>query len=80
MAADDKKTNATPPQKKEIAPMEKPVPPKDNSASGEAPKPEGGKDTADAPSGYSRGEGQKPVTKAYKENRNAIFANKKKKR
>lgn len=29
---------------------------------------------------YSRGEGQKPVTDAYKENWNAIFAKKKPKR
>lgn len=36
-----------------------------------------------ASSGYSRGEGQKPVTQAYKDNWNAIFgkkANKKKKK
>src|SRR5687767_11596604 len=31
-------------------------------------------------SGYSRGEGQKPVSQAYKDNWNAIFAKKKKKR
>lgn len=30
--------------------------------------------TSAAPSSYSRGEGQKPVTRAYKENWNAIFA------
>jgi hypothetical protein len=37
---------------------------------------------AAAPANYSRGEGQKPVTVAYKENWNAIFGkkNKKKKR
>ena len=29
-------------------------------------------------SGYSRGEGQKPVSQAYKDNWNAIFAKKKK--
>jgi len=33
-----------------------------------------------APSNYSRGEGQKPVTAAYKENWNAIFAKKSKKK
>ena len=33
-----------------------------------------------APADYSRGEGQKPVTKAYKENWDAIFGKKKKKR
>jgi hypothetical protein len=35
---------------------------------------------AAAPSGYSRGEGQKPVSAAYKENWNAIFAKKNAKR
>ena len=35
---------------------------------------------AAAPSGYSRGEGQKPVSAAYKENWNAIFAKKHAKR
>jgi hypothetical protein len=42
----------------------------------DAPKPEGGETAAAAPSSYSRGEGQKPVTAAYKENWNAIFAKK----
>ncbi len=32
----------------------------------------------DKPSNYSRGEGQKVVTQAYKDNWNAIFAKKKK--
>jgi hypothetical protein len=47
-------------------------------------KPEGkaevGEKAADAPASYSRGEGQKPVTKAYKDNWNAIYGKKKKKR
>ena len=47
--------------------------PKD--ASKDAPRADGG-ETA-APSNYSRGEGQKPVTAAYKENWNAIFGKKK---
>jgi hypothetical protein len=33
-------------------------------------------ETTAAPSNYSRGEGQKPVTAAYRENWNAIFAKK----
>ena len=33
-----------------------------------------------APSKYHRGEGQKPVSQAYKDNWNAIYAKKKKKR
>ena len=33
---------------------------------------------AAVPSGYSRGEGQKPVSKAYRDNWNVIFGKKKK--
>ena len=36
-------------------------------------KAEGGETGAAAPKNYSRGEGQKPVTQAYKDNWNAIF-------
>ena len=43
-------------------------------------KAEGGEKAANSPSGYSRGEGQKPVSKAYKDNWNAIYAKKKKKK
>jgi hypothetical protein len=43
-------------------------------------KTESGEAVAAAPSGYSRGEGQKPVSAAYKENWNAIFAKKKAKK
>ena len=39
-------------------------------------KAEGG----EKPASYSRGEGQKPVTQAYKDNWNAIFGNDKKKK
>jgi hypothetical protein len=41
-------------------------------AEGAAAKPEGA-----PPSSYSRGEGQKPVTNAYKENWNRIYGKKK---
>ena len=41
-------------------------------------KAEGSEKASDSPSGYSRGEGQKPVSKAYKDNWNAIYAKKKK--
>ena len=41
-------------------------------------KADGGKVADAPPSNYSRGEGQKPVSKAYKDNWNAIFAKKKK--
>ena len=58
---------------------------KDKSPSGEATakteaKTESSETVAAAPSSYSRGEGQKPVSAAYKENWNAIFAKKKAKR
>lgn len=39
----------------------------------------GGETTGAAPANYSRGEGQKPVTAAYKENWNVIFGKKNKK-
>ena len=39
---------------------------------------ESGEKAAASPSGYSRGEGQKPVSKAYRDNWNVIFAKKKK--
>ena len=37
-----------------------------------------GQKKADPSAGYSRGEGQKPVSKAYKDNWNLIFGTKKK--
>jgi hypothetical protein len=53
--------------------------PKDKSTSDANPsKAEDGAKAADSPSGYNRGEGQKPVSKAYKDNWNAIYAKKKK--
>lgn len=58
----------------------------DSSGAKEAPK-DTPKDAAKADGGeaaarssYSRGEGQKPVTAAYKENWNAIFGKKKTKK
>jgi hypothetical protein len=72
MASDDKKTKADPVQKND-------VPPKNKSTSDAAPsKAEGGEKDAGSSSGYHRGEGQKPVSKAYKDNWNLIFAKKKK--
>ena len=38
------------------------------------------KAATDSTSGYSRGEGQKPVSKAYKDNWNAIYRKKKRKK
>ncbi len=71
MASDDKKIQANPAPKNE-------GPPKNKSTSDASPsKAEGGETAGAAPAGYSRGEGQKPVSKAYKDNWNAIFAKKK---
>jgi hypothetical protein len=81
MATDDKKTRTSPKdqgveataKKKEESQL------RDKSKSGaNLSKAEGGENAADSPSGYSRGEGQKPVSKAYKANWNAIYAKKKK--
>jgi hypothetical protein len=70
MASDDKTAKAEHAPKSEATA-------KDKSTSGEATaKTESGEKVAAAPSGYSRGEGQKPVSAAYKENWNAIFAKK----
>ena len=72
MVEDDKKTKTKPSPKID-------VPPKNKGASDVGPpKAEGGEVADAAPSNYSRGEGQKPVSKAYKDNWNAIFAKKKK--
>ena len=71
MVSDDKKIKTNPAPKNE-------APPKNKSPSDVDPsKAEGGEIAAPLPSGYSRGEGQKPVSKAYKDNWNAIFAKKK---
>ena len=70
MASDDKKTKTNPAPKNE-------APPESKSTSGVDPsKAEAGEKAAALP--YSRGEGQKPVSKAYKDNWNVIFAKKKK--
>jgi hypothetical protein len=54
------------------------TPSKDKSTADAAPpKAESGERGPDSSSSYSRGEGQKPVTKAYRENWNLIFAKKK---
>jgi hypothetical protein len=86
MASDNKKPKADATPKKDVAakvesPAAKDAPkdtPKD--APKDTPMSEGGETAAAAPSSYSRGEGQKPVTAAYKENWNAIFAKKGKKK
>jgi hypothetical protein len=69
MASDDKKIKTDPAPKTA-------VPAKDKSTAVETSKAEGGKVADTVP--YSRGEGQKPVSQAYRDNWNAIFARKKK--
>ena len=72
MASDEKKTKADPVQKND-------APPKTKSTADAAPsKAEGGEKDAGSSSNYHRGEGQKPVSKAYKDNWNVIFGKKKK--
>jgi len=81
MTSDNKKTKADTAAKNDDAAKVKSTAAED--ASKDTPKSEGGETAAAAPSNYSRGEGQKPVTAAYKKNWNAIFAKnntKKKKR
>ena len=86
MASDKKKTKTNPAPKEEAvvkkesaAKKKDESQPKDKSTSGaDLSKAEGGEKAADSPSGYSRGEGQKPVSKAYRANWNAIYAKKKK--
>jgi hypothetical protein len=70
MASDDKKIKTDPAPKKD-------VPAKDKSTAVDTSKAEAGNKVADAVP-YSRGEGQKPVSQAYRDNWNAIFARKKK--
>jgi hypothetical protein len=92
MASDDKKTKAETAPKAEVAPKADVVPKTDgaakvkSTAAEEAPKdapkdvPKSAGGEAAAPATYSRGEGQKPVTAAYKENWNAIFGKKRAKK
>jgi hypothetical protein len=85
MMTSDDKTNPAPKSgtavKKEAAAKKDEGQGKDKTTSdSDLSKAEGGEKTADSPSGYSRGEGQKPVSKAYKDNWNAIYVKRKKKK
>jgi hypothetical protein len=86
MASDSKKTKADSTPKKDVAAKVESPAAKDaakdatKDASKDTPKSEGGETTSAAPANYSRGEGQKPVTAAYRENWNAIFSKKSKKK
>jgi hypothetical protein len=84
MTSDTKKPKAAS-KKDAAAKVESPAAkdaPKDTSkdAPKDTSKSEGGESAAATPSNYSRGEGQKPVTVAYKENWNVIFGKKSKKK
>ena len=70
MAGDDKKGKTEPAAKKADAPKDKGAPDAASSKAESVVKADA------APANYSRGEGQKPVTQAYKDNWNAIFAKK----
>jgi hypothetical protein len=85
MARDDKKTSPAPEngvaEKKEVTAKKDESQPKDKTATdADRPKADSSEKVATSPSGYSRGEGQKPVSKAYKDNWNAIYAKKKRKK
>jgi hypothetical protein len=71
MVSDDK--NQTNPATKNEAPRKN----KNTSGTDPSKAEEGGEKDAALPSSYSRGEGQKPVSKAYRDNWDAIFAKKK---
>ena len=81
MARDDKKTSPAPKNggvekrgrcEKRRGPAEG-----QDTSDADRSKAESGETAANSPSGYSRGEGQIPVSKAYRDNWNAIFAKKK---
>jgi hypothetical protein len=88
MSVDDKKTKATTPKKPPVTESKAAeAAPKAEGAKTEGVKTEGAKTedvkaetvtTDAAPSKKGMGEGQKPVTQAYKDNWNAIFGKKKK--
>lgn len=74
MATDNTKAKIDTAPKKDAAAKVKDTAVKETSST------EGGETTGAAPANYSRGEGQKPVTAAYKENWNVIFGKKNKKK
>jgi hypothetical protein len=82
MGNDEKKSSPTPKDgtavKKEATAKNDGGKPKDKTPDADRSKAEGGEKAASSPSNYSRGEGQKPVSKAYRDNWNAIYAKKKK--
>ena len=73
--ASDKKTQTDSAPKSEPAAKEKSTPDAASTKAAGSETPSGS-----APANYSRGEGQKAVSQAYRDNWNAIFAKKKPKR
>ena len=71
MASDDKKIKTNPAPKSEAPPEKK------STSNVELPKAGSSETAAAVPSAYTRGEGQKPVSKAYKDNWNVIFGKRK---
>jgi hypothetical protein len=65
MTSDDKKIESNSAPKNEAAVA--------NKSPSDASKAEGGEIAAAVPSAYSRGEGQKPVSKAYRDNWNLAY-------
>jgi hypothetical protein len=80
MASEAKKAKAAPEAKTAPAPKKEAAPADKSTPEATPPKTEGSDTTGAAPKNYSRGEGQKPVTQAYKDNWNAIFGKKQKKK
>jgi hypothetical protein len=77
MAHDDRETKVDPVQKNEAPPKNKSTLDAKSTADAAPSKAEGGEKDAGSSSGYHRGEGQKPVSKAYRDNWAVIFAKKK---
>jgi hypothetical protein len=85
MSTDGKKTSPAPKngagEKKAVAAKKDEGQPKDKTTpDADRSKAESGEKAAGSPKSFSRGEGQKPVSKVYRDNWNAIFGNKKKKK
>ena len=80
MASDDKKVKTTPAPKTEAATAKKDDSQPKGKPTADAPKAAAAEKAAEAPASYSRGEGQKPVSQAYKDNWNAIYGKKAKKK
>jgi hypothetical protein len=81
MTSDNGPAKAKPAPKAASAPSEAAAKPKASEAAAKPKESEAAaKPEASTPASYSRGEGQKPVTNAYKENWNLIYGKKKKKK